>query len=102
MVEKTDWVLILNPIANDGLLDVCSIEKLSLFHRFRLLPTVPKGTHIKDKNVSYYRTANLSLEFSERVPYYLDGELFFDKNFDISILPGALKMIYNPKGDSLF
>jgi diacylglycerol kinase (ATP) len=89
-------------IANDGLLDVCSIEKLSLFQRFKLLPMVPKGTHIKDKNVAYYKTANLALEFSERVPYHLDGELFFDIKFDIGILPGALKMIYNPQGSHYF
>ncbi|HEM49338.1 MAG TPA: diacylglycerol kinase family lipid kinase, partial [Caldithrix sp.] len=85
-------------IANDGLLDVCSIEKLSLFQRFRILPMVPKGTHIKDKNVTYYKTANLDLQFSEKVPYHLDGELFFDQKFDIGILPGALKIIYNPQG----
>jgi YegS/Rv2252/BmrU family lipid kinase len=89
-------------IANDGLLDVCSIEKLSLLQRFKLLPMVPKGTHIKDKNVSYYKTANLDLQFSERVPYHLDGELFFDQKFDIGILPGALKMIYNPSGPHFF
>lgn len=89
-------------IANDGLLDVCSIERLSLFQRFKLLPMVPKGTHIKEKNVSYYKTVNLALEFNERVPYHLDGELFFDKKFDIGILPGALKMIYNPQGPHYF
>ena len=89
-------------IANDGLLDVCSIEKLSLFQRFKLLPMVPKGTHIKDKNVSYYKTANLDLQFSEKVPYHLDGELFFDQKFDIGILPGALRMIYNPQGPHYF
>ncbi|MBN1406463.1 MAG: diacylglycerol kinase family lipid kinase [Calditrichaceae bacterium] len=89
-------------IANDGLLDVCSIEKLSLFQRFRILPMVPKGTHIKDKNVTYYKTANLDLQFSEKVPYHLDGELFFDQKFDIGILPGALKIIYNPQGPHYF
>ena len=89
-------------IANDGLLDVCSIEKLSLLQRFRLLPLVPKGTHIKDKNVQYYKTENLALEFSEKVPYHLDGELFFDKQFNVSILPNALKVIYNPQGDHYF
>ena len=89
-------------IANDGLLDVCSIEKLSLIQRFKLLPMVPKGTHTRDKNVKYYKTANLALEFSEKVPYHLDGELFFDKKFDIGILPAALKVIYNPQGPHYF
>ena len=38
-------------IANDGLLDVCMIKKLSLFQRFGILLKVPKGTHITDKKV---------------------------------------------------
>jgi diacylglycerol kinase (ATP) len=89
-------------IANDGLLDVCSIKKLSLFQRFKLLPRVPKGTHISDKNVKYYTTSNIDLEFSEKVPYHIDGELFFDKKFKVGILPEALNIIYNPQGNHFF
>ena len=43
-------------IANDGLLDVCSIKKLNLFQRFRIFLKVPKGEHITDKKVNYYQT----------------------------------------------
>ncbi|MCX6321197.1 MAG: diacylglycerol kinase family protein, partial [Bacteroidia bacterium] len=36
-------------IANDGLLDVCMIKKLSLIERFSILLKVPEGKHITDK-----------------------------------------------------
>ena len=89
-------------VANDGLLDVCMIKKLNLFQRFNMLPKVPKGKHIEDPKVSYYSTDQISLEFSEEVPFHLDGELGFASKFDVRILPKSLKIIYNPKGDHFF
>jgi diacylglycerol kinase (ATP) len=88
--------------ANDGLLDVCSIKKLSLIQRLRILLLVPKGTHINDKKVNYYQTDKLSMEFNEKVPFHLDGELYYSDKFDISLMPCALKIIYNPGGNHYF
>ncbi len=89
-------------IANDGLLDVCSIRKLNLFERFRLLLMVPKGTHVNDRRVHYYQTPELSLEFTSEVPFHIDGELNFAKEFNVKLIPGALNMIYNPSGNHYF
>ena len=89
-------------IANDGLLDVCMIKKLSLFERFRILLKVPEGKHITDKKVNYYQTSGINLEFSEEVPFHVDGELYFSRKFDVSIHPGALNTIYNPDGNHFF
>jgi YegS/Rv2252/BmrU family lipid kinase len=89
-------------IANDGLLDVCSIQKLNLFERFKLLMMVPKGTHIFDRRVKYYQTSHISLEFTEEVAYHVDGELHFSKTFDVTVLPQSLRMIYNPNGPHYF
>jgi YegS/Rv2252/BmrU family lipid kinase len=89
-------------IANDGLLDVCSIKRLNLIQRFRILLKVPKGEHINDKKVFYYQTAALEIAFQEKVPFHVDGELNFSDKFTVSILPGALNIIYNPDGDHFF
>jgi diacylglycerol kinase (ATP) len=85
-------------IANDGLLDVCSIRKINLFNRFRLLLRVPKGTHITDKHVHYFKTPALTLDFPVKVPFHVDGELGFAQSFNISIIPDGLHIIYNPDG----
>jgi YegS/Rv2252/BmrU family lipid kinase len=89
-------------IANDGLLDVCSIKKLSLPLRIKLLLMVPKGTHINDKRVNYYTTDKLSLEFPSAVPFHADGEMYFSQHFELSVIPEALNIIYNPEGNHFF
>lgn len=89
-------------IANDGLLDVCSIKRLNLVQRFRILLKVPKGTHITDKKVFYYQTKGLDIEFPQQVPFHVDGELNFAHKLNVSIIPGALNIIYNPDGSHFF
>ncbi len=89
-------------VANDGLLDVCMIKRLNLFQRFRLLLKVPEGRHITNNKVIYYKTAALQLEFEKEVPFHVDGELFYSKEFNVGIIPGALTTIYNPDGDHFF
>jgi len=89
-------------IANDGLLDVCMIKKLSLFERFSILLKVLKGEHTADKRVNYYQTKGINLEFPEVVPFHVDGELYFSDKFNVKLLPAALKIIYNPDGNHFF
>jgi diacylglycerol kinase family enzyme len=89
-------------IADDGLLDICSIKKLNLFHRFRLLLKVPKGTHIKDKRVAYFHSSRIDLEFPDKVPFHVDGEISFARTFNVRLIPGAVNIIYNPDGDHFF
>lgn len=89
-------------IANDGLLDVCMIKKLNLLQRFRILSMVPKGTHIADKKVDYYQTEKITVDFGKKVPFHVDGELYFDTIFEVSLLPSALSIIYNPQGKHFF
>ncbi|MGB8491387.1 MAG: diacylglycerol kinase family protein [Bacteroidales bacterium] len=88
--------------ANDGLLDVCSIKRLNLFQRFRILLKVPKGEHINDKKVNYYKTTGLDIEFPREVPFHVDGELFFSQKFTVNIVPDAFNIIYNPDGNHFF
>jgi diacylglycerol kinase (ATP) len=89
-------------IANDGLLDVCMIKKLNLPERFSILLKVPKGIHITDRRVNYYQTKSIKLEFPVEVPFHVDGELNFSSKFDVTVLPGALNIIYNPDGNHFF
>jgi YegS/Rv2252/BmrU family lipid kinase len=91
-----------NAIANDALLDVCMIKKLSLIQRFGILLKVPEGKHINDEKVNYYQTSDLKLEFPSEIPFHIDGELNFATEFDVRILPGALNIIFNPDGNHFF
>lgn len=89
-------------IANDGLLDVCMIKKLNLLQRFKILSMVPKGSHIADKKVDYYQVEKIMVDFGKKVPFHVDGELYFDTTFKVSIMPSTLRIIYNPEGTHFF
>jgi len=89
-------------ISNDGFFDICMVEKLSLIERFKLFAKVPKGTHINNEKVNYYITNKMLIKFNEKMPYHLDGELFFDDQFIINILSQKLRIIYNPEGKHYF
>lgn len=89
-------------IANDGLLDVCMISKLNLLQRLKILTMVPKGSHVNDPKVNYYQTKKLIVSFKQKVPYHVDGELYFDTIFDVKVLPSAVNIIFNPKGAHFF
>jgi diacylglycerol kinase (ATP) len=89
-------------IADDGLLDICMIRKLSLLQRFQILLMVPKGKHIYDKKVNYYQADHVNIDFPMKVPYHVDGELFYSSSFRVVIKPGGLRVLYNPKGNHFF
>jgi YegS/Rv2252/BmrU family lipid kinase len=89
-------------LVNDQLLDVCMIKRLNLLQRLKILTMVPKGTHIHDKKVDYYQTDSLQIDFGKKVPFHVDGELYYDTTFDVSIIPSALKIIYHPAGNHFF
>jgi len=89
-------------IANDGLLDVCNVKRLNLLERFRILLKVPKGTHIDNPKVDYHQTDRINIDFDDKVPFHVDGELNFARQFEIIVLPGALNIIYNPEGNHFF
>ncbi len=97
-----DFFLTPKAIANDGLLDVCMIDELSIMKRLAILLKVPKGTHIEDNKVNYYQTDKLVIEFDKQVPHHLDGELFFASRYEVDVLPKAIQVIYNPYGGHYF
>ncbi|MEZ5071120.1 MAG: diacylglycerol kinase family lipid kinase [Bacteroidales bacterium] len=83
-----DFFLTPDALADDGLLDVCMIRRLNLLQRFRILPMVPKGTHIRDPRVDTHQTSALNVHFDQEMPFHIDGELLFGRSFEVSVLPG--------------
>lgn len=97
-----DFFLTPKAIANDGLFDICLIKKLSIPNRLKILLQVPKGAHINDKNVIYYQAEKVNLEFADKVPYHVDGEMFYDSKFEVQVLALSIKTLYNPDGNHFF
>lgn len=80
-------------LPDDGLLDICDIDPLSLPNRLNILLKVPSGSHLGHKSVNYHQCRSCSFEFADDVPAHLDGELVFGRKFDISIKEKSLNVI---------
>jgi len=89
-------------IADDGLLDICLMDPLSIPGRLKELISVKKGTHLDDKPTHYHQASRITAEFDREVPAHLDGELTSASRFDIDLLPKALTVMINPAGDHYF
>lgn len=80
-------------VPDDGLLEVCTIDPLSLFGALVRLPFVIFGKHTKFKVVQMSRRRTIVIESAEPMPAQLDGEVMVDRRFEISLLPGAIECV---------
>mgnify|MGYP001052832791 FL=1 len=80
-------------VPDDGLLEVCVIDPLSLPEALLRLPFVIFGKHTKMKPVHMYRHASIVIDSDEPMPAQIDGEVMVARHFEISILPGAIECL---------
>ena len=60
---------------DDGLLDVCVIDDVSVLKILRLVPRVLAGKAVHDPQVNYQRTKELEISSGERFNVHADGEI---------------------------
>ncbi len=82
----------INPDADpqDGLFDVCVLDKPRQMRALRLLPMVERGKHVDQPETHMFRARHILLESVSEVYAQIDGELMLAQRFDVTILPGAL------------
>jgi len=76
----------------DGLLDVTMISSASRTRMVRLFPTVFKGTHVDLDTVTTRRAATVAVE-CPGISVYADGEFACLLPAEVSVLPGALRVL---------
>ena len=87
-------------LPDDGLLEVCLIEKLSPFKRFLNLSKMGAGKHGKLREVSFYKAREIRISADEKTGkksrtkqwMHIDGELMGHPPFEIKIVPQTLKV----------
>ena len=88
-------------ILNDGVIDVCIINKVNIFKFLTLVGAYKKGAHLENKRalkvMSYRRVNHFKMEFEEPIPICIDGEIKGAKSVDFSIIPNGFKFVV-PKG----
>ena len=78
----------------DGLLDVVTVQDIGKLQIMNLLATkVRKGEHVKDPHVTVRRAAKVHIEPEDPSPLLLDGEIVGNTPVDLTVLPGAFKLL---------
>ena len=80
-------------VPDDGLLDTCIIDPLTLPQALARLPFVVTGKHTRMRPVHMARARSLVIDSDEPLPAQMDGEVAVGSHFEISILPQALECI---------
>ncbi|HZL06613.1 MAG TPA: hypothetical protein VFE45_14570, partial [Coriobacteriia bacterium] len=80
-------------VPDDGLFEVCMIDPLSLVNALVRLPFVIVGKHTKMKVVHMSRHQAATIQAERPVPAQIDGEVFFEPRYRITMLPGGIEYI---------
>ena len=79
---------------DDGLIEVCLIRPISRIKFVTILGTYTNGEHLEADNcksiVTYRQAKKVHVEAPEGFAYSLDGEIIYENNFDIEMVPNAL------------
>jgi len=80
---------------DDGLLDVCYIDNVTIPQVVKIFPSVMKGKHKKHNQVHFERTDALSVVAQQEIMVHADGEVLATKarTIDIQVTPNALQVI---------
>jgi len=78
---------------DDGLLDVCVLEKTGLMDLCRYGPAILFGKHTGLRGVHYFQTAEFPCRSVTGTPFELDGEDAGDIPVTFSVKPRALRVI---------
>ena len=86
---------------NDGILDICIINKVSRFTFLKLVRSYKNGTYIHNpsalKHIHTKQTNHFKMEFDEPIPICIDGEIKGAKSIDFSVVRNAFNFVI-PKG----
>lgn len=89
---------------NDGILDICSINKISRLTLLRLISSYKKGTYLENKKAKdvfkHKRVSKFRMEFNSPVPICTDGEIEGAKTINFEVIQNAFNFVI-PTGSEL-
>lgn len=94
------------PVAllEDGLLDVCAVDKVSRATFLSLVSHYKNGTYLKNKRAKkifkYKQVPHFKMEFDEPIPICIDGEIKGAKTIDFEVVKNGFNFVV-PKGCDL-
>ncbi|NOZ50989.1 MAG: diacylglycerol kinase family lipid kinase [Chloroflexi bacterium] len=84
-----------NALYDDGLLDLCLVEKTTRWDMLRMIPQFMKGQHLDHPKVTMARSHKVHFSCQQGFPAQLDGEMvgLSVKDMQIEIIPQRLRVI---------
>ena len=80
----------------DGRLDLCRIWSMSRIKLASMFPVVYFGRHLLFREVEYSKVERVRVESDVPLDLYADGEFVCETPAEISVVPGALRVIRLP------
>lgn len=80
-------------VPDDGLLETCVIDPLTLPQALMRMPFVVFGKHVGMKVVHMSRHTSVVIESDESMPAQVDGEVIMGRRFEVEVLPDAIEYI---------
>lgn len=88
---------------NDGLIDVCLVDKMSLFRFLKILKPYTNGKHLDnnkyEKFIHYKQCKSVKISSPKDFYICLDGEMVFGNNFEVKICKGAVNFAFIEGGN---
>jgi diacylglycerol kinase (ATP) len=78
---------------DDGLLDVCVVNKMNKLKLLCWVPTIFFGGHLRLKQVEYFQARSVRIETARELDLYADGDFACPMPVEISLRPRALRVI---------
>lgn len=80
---------------SDGLFDICIASgDFSMLKAISLFAKAKDGKHVGHKQIAMRRASTVTVDFAEEVPAQMDGEDCTGSHYEVSIEPGALRVIH--------
>ncbi len=91
-------------LLNDGLMDICIIDKVPRMRFLRLVGSYKKGTYFENpaamKVIRYRRVPHFRMEFDAPLPICIDGEIKGAKSIDFTVVKNGFNFVI-PKGSDM-
>ncbi|MEG1009949.1 MAG: diacylglycerol kinase family lipid kinase, partial [Clostridia bacterium] len=80
-------------IVDDGILNVCIVDKTTHFDKIILLPKYKKSKHLDLNKVHIHKTEKISIVSNTPFPANIDGEIFYTKKLNCKIIKKAINIV---------
>ena len=76
---------------NDGVLELCLAEKMSLLKLIPLIFKYKKGKHLSNSLIHFQKLTNGHIEFEQKLMVNVDGEIFTTDYLDYEVMKKSLR-----------